>query len=186
MNNRLDTPALLLSKPLPELLTSFLGSFGHDLQYASDFKVAHKGDIGLTVSETLLINADPAHRLHRPSIQPSLDGPLHDLMEAVPVQAQQQGGSLDRCTGFQDSNGEGLEHQSKATVFASPGNFHSFDSVLLTVDTRHSGLEYGLKLHGVQMPPEPFGPMIVESVELGGGLKSEHGINPSVGGLLAF
>jgi hypothetical protein len=63
--------------------TLFLGSFGHDLQYASDFKVAHKGDIGLTVSETLLINADPAHRLHGPSIQPSLDGALHDLLEAV-------------------------------------------------------------------------------------------------------
>lgn len=65
-------------------------------------------------------------------------------------------------------------------MLAGPGHRHAPDAVLRAVDPRHSGLQDGLKLHGVQMAPGPFGPLIIEAA--GGGALRARQRQPAAGG----
>ncbi len=51
-----------------------------------------------------------------PALQPALHGALDDLLEALPIQAEQPGGGRHPLRGLQHADGEGLKKQRVTAV----------------------------------------------------------------------
>lgn len=100
--------------------------------------------------------------LERAAQQSALHGAGDDLLQALPVQAEQPGGGCHALRGLQHADGESFKEQREAAVRPGPRHGHRLDPVLRTAHPQQAGHQQGFKTHRTEMPPAPLRRVVME------------------------
>lgn len=152
----------LLAQAFPQGVGGrFVPAVGY-VQHPRPVDVGHDGDVVLAPPEALLVQA------HMPDVfqfaldQAPFDPPVQDRLQAGPGQPQQPPRRFHAAGRLQHADGEGFEQQGEPPVRFRPGNRAGLHAALGAVRPRRASDNPRFKLHGVQMPPRPFGTMVVQ------------------------
>src|SRR6056297_1481449 len=144
---------LLGSQRFPKRIARGRRSLGNDFEHSRPIDVGHHGDVIVSATEALLVDANVGHRFGIASLQAPLDGGLQDPMSGVPGESEQLSRSLDVGCRLENSDREGFEHQGKPRVLAGPRNTDRLDPTLFAAAAGHGGPDLRRELHRVEMPP---------------------------------
>ena len=106
------------------------------------------------------------HRLGLTPFQSALHRALHDAVNFIPAEVQLLGYRF-LAGGLEPGNGQGFKQGGEARARFRPGQRHHLHSVLWASRSRRAGVQNGLILAGVQMPPAPFRLMIIQGTGRG-------------------
>jgi hypothetical protein len=106
------------------------------------------------------IHSNLLNFFHRTPFQAPLDGSAHDPMSRIPLKLEQFRRSLDRAASGENLDRKRFEQQSKPRSFFRPRDCRGFHNALLAIAPRDTGPDSSLKLHQVQMPPDPLGSQV--------------------------
>lgn len=160
--HRLNLLALHLGQRVPQRIGRFPRAAGGDFQHSPAVDVGQHRDVVVTPAEVLLVDPHVRDVVEVTPRQAAFDRLGHDRLRRVPVEPQESAGLLDAGRRLQDVDRKRLEQQREAAVRLGPGNGGVQHPALRTVRAGHAGDEDRLELHRVQMPPLPFGSMILE------------------------
>jgi hypothetical protein len=93
-----------------------------------------------------------------------LDGTIHHMPGLIPGNVQQLAGACDRLAGKKHIDDKPLHEHGEPPMWFGPGNLDLDNPVLLAMNPGDAGVDKGLKLAGVQMPPGPSRRMVVATV----------------------
>ncbi len=115
-------------------------------------EVARDRRVALAFGERFLIEAHVLGDLVLPSQQAPLDGALHDAVRLVPTETEDARGTEN--VGLPEHvDGEAFEQQREPRPWLGPRDADLPHAVLVTPDARNAGVQDGLELATVQVPP---------------------------------
>jgi len=130
------------------------------VQNARAIQICQHGDVVMASSKALFINPEMWNRRCLTSLQAPLDSSVHDRLQGIPREAQDDSSGFDVAAGLQDFDGKGFEEEGESTMLSGPRRYDRFHSVLWAAASRESGYQLRCELHGVEVPPTPFIGMI--------------------------
>ena len=138
-----------------------MGAIFAYVQYSRSLQVIHQREILVPFAKRLLIDSQPRQRFCLPPFQTTLHRSLHDPVNLVPTQSQLLPHRL-LTRASQPVNHQTLLQRRESARRFRPRQFHNSHTMLRTFGPRWPGVQYGLILAGIQMPPLPFPLMVIQ------------------------
>lgn len=115
----------------------------------------------MTLAEDFLADADAGDFDGLVASEAAGHRPLEDMPRPIPVDADQGTCPLPGLAGLEDAEFEPSQQQCEGAVGLRPRHLHLNGTMLRALDARNTGVDDGLELTGVQVPPNALRGVVV-------------------------
>ena len=156
----LDRHALRLRERFQQTHRRFELSLSDEIQHTRTVNVGQDAGIGMSLLGTLLIYAKVGNPFFGATQHAPLHCTNHDGVDRAPRQPCERADRLSGRACLQQLDDETHHQGGDTAVTLSPRHGQFFDGAVAVFELGHTGLDNGLELTGVQVPPLTLAPAI--------------------------